>query len=134
LISAFSQNFEGKMATTGYKLIVSEPYFTLLREGKKVVEGRKKSPTWKDMQVGDRLIISSPSTEGKAATFQAVVSGINYYSGENSLRSFLECETLARTLPGVTSFEEAERIYTGFLGSKEEIAKYGMMAIQIGLG
>lgn len=103
----------------------SEPWFSLLKNGEKKVEGRKRTSKWIDIQAGDTVTFRN----GKD-TFTKRVIGITTYSGENSLRDYLIAEGLDRALPGVTSIDEGERIYLQW-STKEEIAQYGFMGIQV---
>jgi ASC-1-like (ASCH) protein len=101
---------------------VAEPYFSLIKMRKKPVEGRKLSPTWSKIKVGDIITMTCNSSY-----FNVLVTGINKY---NSLKEYLLGETLQRCLPGVTSIEDGERIYLQW-SSIEEINKYGMIGIQV---
>jgi ASC-1-like (ASCH) protein len=108
---------------------ISNPYFYLIKSGKKVVEGKKISPKWEKLKVGDNIKF----TNG-LESFDAVVLGITKYTGgENNLRDYLIGETLDRTLPGVNSIDAAEMIYMSppISWTPEEIKKYGVMAILV---
>jgi ASC-1-like (ASCH) protein len=110
---------------------VSDPYFYLIKTGVKVVEGKKRSPSWQNLKTGDKIKI----TNG-IESIDIEIVGINWYRGrENNLRDYLISETLERTLPGVKTIEEGERIYTSppINWTYEEINKYGVIAIQIKL-
>lgn len=106
---------------------VQEPWFSLLRSGIKKVEGKKGSPKWAYLQVGDwvRFVNNNES-------FIAKIVKINKYF---SLEDFLTIETLERVLPGIKSIEEGKRIYMAapINWTVEEISKYRIMAIEIKL-
>lgn len=108
-----------------HRMVVSDPrWFSLLRDGKKTVEGRKNSPKWSGISVGDYLVITNAS---QTKSFVGEVTKINSYP---TLDTFLEGESLDSLLPGITSVEEAKSIYNQLL-SEEEIIKYGMIGIHL---
>ena len=108
----------------------SEPWFTHIAEGRKPVEGKKNSPTWKGVAAGDRVTFRDP---GSGRTFLAAVTGVNVYApGPGALRRYLEGEGLARALPGVATLADGEAVYTqpGW-STHEEVERYGMLGIQV---
>lgn len=110
---------------------VSEPYFSQIREGKKVVEGRKITDKWRNIRRGDDIIICAKETTETIATMFRV-SAVNLYlpSCGDPLGEYLRHETLARTLPGIQTMEEGRRIYLQW-STEKEIRKFGMMGIQL---
>jgi ASC-1-like (ASCH) protein len=116
-----------------YTMNVSEPWFSHLRTGRKPVEGRKASPTWSGIQVGDRLEICN---EGRR--FYASVAEVTKYPSEAAteaggracLRRYLEGETVERALPGVATIEEGMEVYLQW-STAEEIGKYGMLGFRL---
>ena len=99
---------------------VSEPWFTYLLTGQKTVEGRKGSPKWTHLEVGDGVIFRDASNPTRQ--FPARIIEITHYVGDDALRDYLVGETLERTLPGVHSLEEGEAIYHQ-LSRPEEISQ-----------
>jgi len=113
---------------------VSDPHFTNILEGKKPVEGRKMSPTWAHLKEGDDLVITNGDRK-----FVARITKINKYypmdnldSKKDVLDAYLEGETLAAVLPGVSTHEEGRNIYLGF-HELEDIKKWGFMGIHLSL-
>jgi ASC-1-like (ASCH) protein len=84
---------------TIFKMTCDEPWFSFIRNGVKPVEGRKNSPKYQKIQVGD-LIDFSNGTE----SFLAIVVEIKQYP---LLEDYLKDVTFQKALPGVSSFEEA---------------------------
>lgn len=107
---------------------VAEPYHSLIKSGRKPVEGRKMSPKWLQIKVGDIITMTCENKE----SFNVLVTGITKYFSDDSLKDYLIGETLERCLPGITSIEEGKNIYLQW-STKEEIDKYGMMGIQVKL-
>lgn len=99
-----------------------EPWFSLIREGVKPVEGRKNSPRFSALKPGERLTF----TNG-ADSFDTVILRIAHFP---TLRAYLEGVGLQNALPGVASLEEAEKIYLQW-STREEIEKYGFLGIYV---
>lgn len=112
---------------SGYHFMdISEPYHSLIKNGKKVVEGRKITEKWKEIRRGDTIKMSCPNRE----SFIVRVNRVNYYLPNcgDPLIEYLTHETLERALPGIASIEEGCEIYLQW-STKEEIQTHGMMAI-----
>jgi ASC-1-like (ASCH) protein len=99
---------------------VSEPWFSLIRNGTKTVEGRKRSPKWKWIQPGVDILV-----ECGQESFKFHVTYINQW---DTIRDYLQGEGLAHTLPGIDSVEEGEKIYLQW-STLEEVRQYGFMGI-----
>ncbi len=107
---------------TTHKIHCQEPWFSLLKNGQKPVEGRKNSPLYQKIKVGDHIIFFEGSK-----SFEALVTGINKY---NSVEEYLKSETLERALPGIASIQEGLAIYHSW-NTPQDIDKYGFLGIQI---
>lgn len=107
-----------------HRIHCQEPWFSLLRSGKKPVEGRKNSSLYQRIIVGDSIEFFC----GKEH-FLVLVVGINRYS---SVKQYLEHEGLERALPGVASIEAGLAIYHAW-NTPENIARFGFLGIQIQL-
>ncbi|USN51795.1 MAG: ASCH domain-containing protein [Myxococcales bacterium] len=105
-----------------HKIHCQEPWFSLIREGKKPVEGRKASSAYLKIKPGDNIEFFCGGE-----MFQAQVVGVNRYE---SLEKYLETETLERALPGVSTIDEGVRIYLQW-STKEQILKHGFLGIQV---
>ena len=109
-------------------MVVSEPWYRHILEGRKDVEGRKNSETWRDIEPGDILCLTA--SKFSMSCFYVKVTGITLYAPPGALRKYLEGETLARALPGVSSIEEGMKVYLAW-STMEEIEAVGMMGIQL---
>lgn len=112
---------------------VSEPWFKLIKEGRKTTEGRKNTEKWSGINPGD-VIIFTNNEGGERGTkrVRAQVVEIVHYLGSNALENYLRGESLECALPGVKTYEEGKLVYLKFWNN-EEIEKYGMLAIRIKL-
>src|SRR5687767_200288 len=101
-----------KMSNSTHRLHCQDPWFTLIKEGKKPVEGRKNLPLFKSWQPQDTLIFYLGDQ-----SFKTTITALRRYK---ALEDYLRTETLARTLPGVASVAEGVDIYLQW-STKEEI-------------
>lgn len=111
---------------THHVMDVSEPYYSLIKSGEKVVEGRKYSTKWRVIRKGDIISMTCPSKD----SFDVKVKNVNLYlpSCGDPLTSYLENETLERALPGVTTIREGRNVYLKFY-TEEDCQRLGMMGI-----
>ncbi len=105
-----------------HKIHCQEPWFSLLKSGKKPVEGRKNSSFYQKIRVGDEIEFFLDNH-----SFVASVTGINIYA---SVEEYLTTETIERALPGVATMAEGLRVYYAW-NTPEEIRRYGFLGIQI---
>lgn len=103
-----------------HRIECQEPWLSFLRSGTKPVEGRKNSPKFREIKVGDLIEFYY----GKDS-FQSAVVGISRF---DTLEDYLKTVTIEKALPGVSSFEEAVRIYLQW-STPEEIAQRGFLGI-----
>jgi ASC-1-like (ASCH) protein len=122
-------------ATPDFIIGVKAVWFDAINSGRKTVEGKKASETWRDISVGDLIEFrdSDSNSQVKFRSLRAQVVRITSYpSGANALDRFLTAETLAATLPDIDSIEEGRGIYLAFPGWTEDIVnELGMIAIGI---
>lgn len=99
-----------------------------IRQGIKQVEGRKNSPLYQDIKVGDYIIFRAKNERD----LKVVVTYIRQY---RTLTDYLKGETIARTMPCAKNIEQAKAIYNKWTSHHErEILreKYGFGFLGIG--
>lgn len=110
------------MNATTFQIHCEDPWFSLIRQGIKPVEGRKGTHSYKKIKAGDFINFSN----GKES-FMATVTEVREYK---SLEEYLRDVTIEKALPGVTSFEEALSIYHQW-STPEQLQKYSFLGIFI---
>jgi ASC-1-like (ASCH) protein len=105
-----------------HTLHCQEPWFSLLKSGKKPVEGRKNSPKYQQIKAGDFIKFHVGQE-----SFLAQVIEVRHFA---SLEEYLRGVTVEKALPGITSFEDAVRTYLQW-NTREEIEKEGFLGIFI---
>jgi ASC-1-like (ASCH) protein len=118
------------MTILSEKMEIANPYFRQIYDGRKTIEGRKMSPTWKHLKEGDNLKIWCKTDP---LVFEVQITKIvKYYSHKDNdvLNDYLINEGIQNIVPDVTTLDQAREIYLN-LWSKEEIKEYGIMAIHL---
>jgi ASC-1-like (ASCH) protein len=101
-------------------MICDDPWFSLIRQGVKPVEGRKNSPKYQHIRPGDTIQFINGEDN-----FLARVIEIKSYI---SLEAYLQDVTVEKALPGVKELEEATKIYQQW-STPEEIQTHGFLGI-----
>lgn len=107
-----------------HKLHCQDPWFSLIAEGKKSVEGRKNLASFRSWQPGDTLVFYCGER-----SFKTRIMALRRY---DSLEDYLITETLERVLPGVKTISEGIATYLQW-STLQEIKALGFLAIEIEL-
>ena len=117
---------------TVFKKKVSEPWFTLIKKGKKTVEGRLDKGDFSEMEVGD-VVIWSNGDDLKSKNIKTKIKKVTRYK---TLYEMIKKERLKNVLPSPkikTIQEGVNRVYrsppVNYTYEKEK--KYGVLAIEI---
>jgi ASC-1-like (ASCH) protein len=109
-----------------YEKHLSEPWFSLIKIGKKIVEGRLHIDWAKEVKQGDTIVWSNSDFKFER-TFRTVVKEKRIYE---SFHTFLTEEGLENALPGIDTIDEGVKIYRKYY--TEEMEKnIGVVAISI---
>eukprot|EP00386_Alphamonas_edax_P011330 GDKI01035957.1.p1 GENE.GDKI01035957.1~~GDKI01035957.1.p1 ORF type:complete len:124 (-),score=19.53 GDKI01035957.1:46-417(-) len=108
-----------------YREHLSEPWFSVVKSGKKTSEGRLDKGVFAEMQPGDRIDFWH-ETSGEFSV--EVVSKQKY----SSFYTMLEGETLGKTLPveHIRTLEEGVNVYYGFYKQEDE-QRMGVVAVRV---
>lgn len=104
------------------KMHVSEPWFTYLMSGEKKVEGRKATPKWSALNVGQLISLTNGT---QTATFR--ITGIREY---DSIEDYLIHEGLRNALPGIETLREGIDTYRQW-STDQELAENNFLAIKM---
>ena len=97
-----------------------EPYYSMVINGLKTVEGRLNKGIFAELEIGDVLMMRPENKK-----FQ--VTGKRQYK---TFREMLEAEGVKNVLPDKNNIEEATKVYKNFYKESEE-NRYGVLAIRI---
>lgn len=101
---------------------LSEPWFSLVLQGKKTVEGRINDGFFKDIAVGDKFIFYNGDR-----SFEVRVIAKRFY------KTFLHCleiEGLEKILPTIDNYADGINVYRKYYSIDEE-REFGVIAIEI---
>lgn len=133
---------------------IQHRWFHLIQLGKKTVEGKKRSLKWTGIRAHEEIIFECadcfcaledclPASEDSNKSLhesdnhcrKRLVAEVLEVRDYRTLRGYLEYEGLRQTLPGVTTTEEGIQIYESspISWTREEVSKYGVMAIEFKL-
>ncbi len=102
----------------------ADPWYSYLESGKKEVEGRKGQDKYRQLKTDDIIVFKCV---GENKQFYATVLKVDVFK---NLDDYLTSVTLAKALPGVTTMEEARRIYYQW-STSQEIEEQGFVGIWI---
>ena len=101
------------------ELHLQEPYFSLIKEGKKTIEVRLNKPKFHNLKKGDQITFNGNLT--------LQVTKADAYP---SFKRLFEKENLESILPNTNTLEDALSVYYGFY-SKEDEKAFGVIAIHL---
>lgn len=108
-----------------YRKHVREPWFSLIRDGKKTREGRLNGGDFRQMVEGD-VIEFYNNDSGPLEAFEVEIIGKRMY---DTVRQFLLSE-LSNALPGVDDVEQGIKVYRQFFTAEAE-SRYGVVSIEV---
>lgn len=111
--------------SNSYTKHLSEPWFTLIKLGIKISEGRVRKGIWKDIKRGDFIIFTN-NLYGMTRTFKVKVLDVTYYP---LFHTYLENETMAQCLPGIDTINCGVSVYRQYYTVEEE-QKNGVVGIR----
>ena len=104
------------------KLNVEEPYLSFILNGQKTIEGRLNKGKFKDLQVGDILLIGQDEKS-------FIIERTTIYK---SFREMIEKEGIENVIPDKDNIDDAEAVYYKFY-TKEQEEEFEVLAIKIKL-
>ena len=107
----------------------ANPWFNLIKEGKKIVEGRVNNNKYNKLKSGDHIKLLNADNNNEFVILK-IIDVIKYPTFEK----MLETETIKKVLPDgvVMSVSDGVKIYRKFYKEEVEI-KNGVLAIHIEL-
>ena len=97
-----------------YKNHRAEPYFTLMKNGVKTIEGRLNKGKYAKIKKGDEVVVFN---NDETNSFNVVVTGVKKYK---SFETMLKTESLEKVLPNIKDVSEGIKIYRKFYSEKKK--------------
>jgi len=101
---------------------VQEPWFSLIKNKKKKIEGRLNKGLFATLKKGDNITFVNNNDR-----FDAKIKKIKKY---NTFEEYLSQEGLKRTLPGINTIKEGCDVYYKYYNKEQEL-QYKILAIYI---
>ena len=101
---------------------IKEPWYTFIKDGKKVVEGRLNKGKFMNIKKGDIVFF-----QNKLGIVMSIVLNIEKYK---TFKEYLKKEGLDNTLPDIKTIKDGEKIYYKYYSKKDE-KELGVLAIHI---
>lgn len=102
---------------------IREPWFSEIKNGNKIIEGRLAKNKFLNIRVGDRISVTNEF--GDNIVLRMI--DIRRYSTFHEMLLF---EKIENVLPGVDTIEEGVKIYHKFYSEKDE-KNYGVLAFEV---
>lgn len=103
-----------------FEFTIKEPWFSFIKNGKKVVEGRLNKGIFSKLKQGDVI-----TWKNKNLKIKVMVKYIKVYP---SFKDMLSQETISRVLPNTSNLDKGVNIYHQYYKSDDE-KQYGVVAI-----
>lgn len=119
------------MESTTYEKSVQEPWFSLIQNGIKKIEGRPKKGFFDSLKQGDIIIWTNDIT-GTQRQCKTLITNVRYYK---TFHQMIETEMLVNVLPapgaGIKTIEDGvNKVYRQWYDVNVE-KKYGVCAIEM---
>ncbi len=109
-----------------------DPWFTHIKEKRKIVEGRLYSNKYSDLEVNDVIKLIKPKTNTSDSENEFILLRIIKLVRYSTFEEMINKETIEKILPdnSVKTIEDGVNVYRQFY-SKSLENKYGVLAIHI---
>lgn len=111
------------MSFTLWQKNLSSPWFELIRDSVKIVEGRPNKGDFKKMNVGDIIEFTQKDKDN----FCVQITAKKEYS---TFKQMLEKEGLEKVLPGIKTIDDGVSVYRQWYTAKIE-KEYGVIGIHV---
>ena len=102
---------------------LSQPYFDMVKNGKKTVEIRLYDEKRRKLKIGDKIKFSNNET---SETFVKEIKNIKLFE---SFRKAIEKTRLKNCMPNISRIDDAVKIYHSFSNYKSNEKELGVIAI-----
>ena len=109
---------------TIYEKNLYEPWFSLIKLGIKIVEGRLNKGKFANMKPV-YIILFTNNELGFERKFTIKIKNMTYY---DNFKMYLENETLEKCLPGIDNIEDGLNVYYKYYKKSDEL-KYKIKAL-----
>ncbi len=109
-----------------WKVHVSLPWYELIKQGKKTVEGRPNRNTFSQMKIGDQIEFSNKELN---ENFMAEITNVTYHK---TFEEMIRTNGIDNVLPGIRNIDEGVQVYMQYY-TKEIEKEFGVVGIHVKL-
>ncbi len=129
--SKYIVNYENTVKMYGagpiiWKVHVSLPWYELIKQGKKTIEGRPNRNTFAQMKIGDQIEFSNKELNGN---FMAEITNVTHHK---TFEEMIRTNGIDNVLPGIRNIDEGVQVYMQYY-TKEIEQEFGVVGIHIKL-
>ncbi len=107
-----------------WKVHVSLPWYELIKQGKKTVEGRPNRNTFGQMKIGDQIEFSNKELN---ENFMAEITNVTHHK---TFEEMIRTNGIDNVLPGIRNIDEGVQVYMQYY-TKEIEAEFGVVGIHV---
>jgi ASC-1-like (ASCH) protein/mannose-6-phosphate isomerase-like protein (cupin superfamily) len=109
-----------------WKVHVSLPWYELIKQGEKTVEGRPNRKDFSQMKPGDKIEFSNKELNGN---FMAEITNVTHHK---TFEEMIKSNGLENVLPGIRTIDEGVQVYMQYY-TKEIEEEFGIVGIHVKL-
>jgi ASC-1-like (ASCH) protein/mannose-6-phosphate isomerase-like protein (cupin superfamily) len=109
-----------------WKVHVSLPWYELIKQGKKTVEGRPNRNTFAQMKIGDQIEFSNKELN---ENFMAEITNVTHHK---TFEEMIRTNGIDNVLPGIRNIDEGVQVYMQYY-TKEIEKEFGVVGIHVKL-
>ena len=112
---------------------LSEPWFSLVRNGEKSIEGRIYDDKRRIIQIGDTITFTNNGNSfSKAVVDLAIWDNTNKKTGKVGWKDVITLDNYKQLIPNADLIKDAIKVYEEIPGYKEKAKELGIIFIYLG--
>ena len=112
---------------------LSEPWFSLVNDGTKTIEGRIYDDKRRTIQIGDTITFTNNGNSfSKVVVNLAIWDNTNKKTGKVGWKNVIDWTNYKKLIPTAENDKEAIKVYEDIPGYKEKAKEFGIIFIYLG--
>tara|TARA_Y100000590_G_scaffold455846_1_gene605236 strand:+ start:1147 stop:1590 length:444 start_codon:yes stop_codon:yes gene_type:complete len=118
-----------------HNMDLNEPWFSLVKDGYKTIEGRIYDDKRRIIQIGDTITFTNKKGQGepfsKAVVDLAIWDNSNKKSGKSKFKDVINWKNYKQLIPTAENEKEAIKVYKDIPGYEEKAKELGIIFIYL---
>lgn len=118
-----------------HNMDLNEPWFSLVKNGTKTIEGRIYDDKRRIIQIGDTITFTNKKGQGepfsKVVVDLAIWDNFNKSSGKTKFKDVIDWTNYKQLIPTANSPEEAIKVYENIPGYTDKAKDFGIIFIYL---